>query len=478
VQQPFPEIWIPGTGSKETIEYIAQRRYSYMGIPYFRFRAFKRNFDTFRAACEQSGYEAHAGQMGMLLPIYVSDTDANARKEYEPHFDYFRKKLQEGVGRLPPGYTSATSLAMSMQHFADVIRTATDWDDLVSDFIVVGSVETVRQRLSDLAGELGFGTLLALLQMGSLPGDLTRSNQELFATEVLPYLKESFALDSEKPAMAPAPGPVDNARISVVIENPLTVETRGSGEPLVWLGSGFGESPWTRVNDALTAEHTVLSVTYPTLASGALARLRDVDDFTFNLVRLLDDAGVHEATFVASSLGGWIAADFASRYPERVKALVLVAPAGLRHPDTKAEDVFYVAVTELGPLLMENREGADLDAIPALDPTTEPLDAVVALSEGLETLARFGWNPYLNDPRLRERLVRWTGPALVLWGSEDKVLPIEHADLWAEYLGAKVQVLDGIGHLAALERPQELIEAIGSWLSTEGSPVAAVAVGE
>src|SRR5205814_6561230 len=74
VQQPHPEIWIPGTGSQETIDYIAERRYSYMGIPFFRTRAFKRNFDAFRASAQRQGYEAHPRQLGMLLPIYVSDS--------------------------------------------------------------------------------------------------------------------------------------------------------------------------------------------------------------------------------------------------------------------------------------------------------------------------------------------------------------------------------------------------------------------
>src|SRR5262249_12629831 len=35
LQQPHPPIWIPGTGSQETIDFVAQRRYAYLGIPYF-----------------------------------------------------------------------------------------------------------------------------------------------------------------------------------------------------------------------------------------------------------------------------------------------------------------------------------------------------------------------------------------------------------------------------------------------------------
>src|SRR5437868_10212578 len=44
LQKPHPPIWIPGAGSKETIEMVAAKRWSYMGIPYFHIDFFQRNF--------------------------------------------------------------------------------------------------------------------------------------------------------------------------------------------------------------------------------------------------------------------------------------------------------------------------------------------------------------------------------------------------------------------------------------------------
>src|SRR6266702_8059035 len=63
LQQPHPPIWIPGAGSLETIEFVAQRRYAYMGIPYFHIDTFKRVFGLFREACNKAGYEAKPEQM-------------------------------------------------------------------------------------------------------------------------------------------------------------------------------------------------------------------------------------------------------------------------------------------------------------------------------------------------------------------------------------------------------------------------------
>src|SRR5690606_31170204 len=55
IQQPHPKVWIPGAGSRETIELMAARRFGYMGIPYFHLDFFQRNFDMFREACQQNG---------------------------------------------------------------------------------------------------------------------------------------------------------------------------------------------------------------------------------------------------------------------------------------------------------------------------------------------------------------------------------------------------------------------------------------
>src|SRR5688500_13813696 len=93
LQQPHPTVWIPGAGSKETIELVAARRFGYMGIPYFHIDFFQRNFDLFRDAAAKSGYEASPYQLGWLCPIYVAETDEQAWAEYEPHLWFFAKNL-------------------------------------------------------------------------------------------------------------------------------------------------------------------------------------------------------------------------------------------------------------------------------------------------------------------------------------------------------------------------------------------------
>jgi alkanesulfonate monooxygenase SsuD/methylene tetrahydromethanopterin reductase-like flavin-dependent oxidoreductase (luciferase family) len=75
IQQPHPEIWIPGVGSLETLEFVAKHRYAYMGIPYFHISVFERMFAMMREACQKEGYEADPLQLGWLVPIFVAETE-------------------------------------------------------------------------------------------------------------------------------------------------------------------------------------------------------------------------------------------------------------------------------------------------------------------------------------------------------------------------------------------------------------------
>jgi len=204
LQQPHPPVWIPGAGSKETIEMVAARRFGYMGIPYFHIDFFQRNFDMFREAAQRNGYEASPYQLGWLCPIYVAETDEQAWAEYEKHLFYFAKQLLKGLVVLPPGYTSVRSIAgihTALSKFLSTIETRMQIED--GAYAIVGSAATVRDKLLEYGKRLGVGNLLGLFQLGTLPADLTRKNMQLFARDVMPALQ---ALQH-----APLPQPVTAA---------------------------------------------------------------------------------------------------------------------------------------------------------------------------------------------------------------------------------------------------------------------------
>ena len=191
LQQPHPPIWIPGAGSLETIELVAQRRFAYMGIPYFHIDTFKRVFGLFREACNKAGYEAKPEQMGWGVPIYVAETDRQAREEFEPHFWYFTRNLLKGIGLAPPGYTSARSAAAIIRNRHTFLYEQKTWDDVEKGvYAIVGSPETVRQKLTHYQREIGAGVILTGCQTGTLPHELARKSMTMLAREVLPGMRK------------------------------------------------------------------------------------------------------------------------------------------------------------------------------------------------------------------------------------------------------------------------------------------------
>jgi alkanesulfonate monooxygenase SsuD/methylene tetrahydromethanopterin reductase-like flavin-dependent oxidoreductase (luciferase family) len=200
LQQPHPPIWIPGVGSKETIEFVAQRRYSYMGIPYFHMDLFRRVFAQFREACDKAGYTAKPEQMGWGVPIYVAETDAQARREFEPHFWYFVRNLLKGINLAPPGYTSAQSAAAIAKNHHLFLSEKTTWAEIEEGvYAIVGSPETVRQKLEHYQKELGVGIVLTGCQTGTLSFEDSRKSMELLAREVIPHVRQAQGTKVQSP---------------------------------------------------------------------------------------------------------------------------------------------------------------------------------------------------------------------------------------------------------------------------------------
>jgi alkanesulfonate monooxygenase SsuD/methylene tetrahydromethanopterin reductase-like flavin-dependent oxidoreductase (luciferase family) len=193
VQQPHPEVWIPGAGSIETMEFVARHHYGYMGIPYFHIDIFDRTFKMFRDICEKEGYEYDPIQAGWLTPIYVAETDEEARKQYEQHFWYFVQRLLPGINANPPGYTSLRSIQNMLKGIGTFAIALKSWEEVMDGhYVAIGSPSTVLEKLEADLERLGTGNLLGLFQLGTLPEELTKRSLALFATEVMPKLRKRF----------------------------------------------------------------------------------------------------------------------------------------------------------------------------------------------------------------------------------------------------------------------------------------------
>ncbi|MBT5459982.1 MAG: LLM class flavin-dependent oxidoreductase [Rhodospirillaceae bacterium] len=205
-QQPHPPIWCPSQGSFETIEWTAHpdRKYTYLQT-YSPFTAVMKFMSMYRDMARKYGYEAQPEQLGWLAPIYVADTDEKAIDEARPHIEAFANKFLKNPLEmlLPPGYTSTASLRNIRKAKAGLSVRQTIELLMESEVIIVGSPDTVREKLLNCQRKVALGNLLALLQFGTLPADLTKRNMDLFAAEVMPALQASnIRTPSEEPVAA------------------------------------------------------------------------------------------------------------------------------------------------------------------------------------------------------------------------------------------------------------------------------------
>ncbi|HZT06817.1 MAG TPA: LLM class flavin-dependent oxidoreductase, partial [Chloroflexota bacterium] len=93
IQKPHPRIFVPSTGSVETIEWASQNRYPFIRV-YEVAAVVKQLFEEYRAAAQRWGYEAGPELLGWMVPIYVAETEQAARAEAERHVMYLFQKLQ------------------------------------------------------------------------------------------------------------------------------------------------------------------------------------------------------------------------------------------------------------------------------------------------------------------------------------------------------------------------------------------------
>jgi pimeloyl-ACP methyl ester carboxylesterase len=90
-----------------------------------------------------------------------------------------------------------------------------------------------------------------------------------------------------------------------------------------------------------------------------------------------------------------------------------------------------------------------------------PEAEVRAVARNREATARYGWSPYMHDPKLKQRLHRIRVPTLVLWGTADRIVSQPYGQAYCAAIpGARFQEIERAGHFPHLEQPDEFARRI------------------
>jgi len=250
---------------------------------------------------------------------------------------------------------------------------------------------------------------------------------------------------------------------------PTAYRRGGRGEPVVYLHGAGLTRRWLPLFETMARTVDVIVPEHPGFGDTMLPPWLDgFDDLVVHYDELFDLLGLEAVHLVGHSIGGWLAAEYATFYPHRVNSLTLIAPLGLRVLDHPIRDIFRMTPEEAGPALFNGSAGPYAEFLSDGD----EVETLVQGYSELTALGRLMWNPRY-DVKLDRRLGRVTCPALVVAPDEDRIVPREHIGRWSELLPqARVETVAGTsastGHLLIIQEPEKLGKIVTEFVTTTG----------
>ncbi|HEY8303154.1 MAG TPA: alpha/beta fold hydrolase [Solirubrobacteraceae bacterium] len=245
----------------------------------------------------------------------------------------------------------------------------------------------------------------------------------------------------------------------------------GAGPALVFVHGLSGSWPnWLEQLPVFADDHRVIAMDLPGFGHSPMP----VDPITISayariLDRLLETLGVSAATVVGNSMGGFVSAELAIAFPQRVERLVLVSAAGIstyRHRDVERIEPYlrrlapmvaaYTGWTAARSDWMSRRRGLRNLTLGMVTRHPSRLPAPLA-AEQLRGAGKPGFMQALRaniDYPVRERLPEIACPTLIVWGDKDKVISVRDASVFEELIpDSRKAIFEDTGHMAMLERP-------------------------
>ena len=278
----------------------------------------------------------------------------------------------------------------------------------------------------------------------------------------------------------------EHQRWVTVQGRPANVVEIGEGPPLVFVHglSGCWQN-WLEQLPEFSRTHRCIAVDLPGFGQSPMPREKiTISGYGRWLDALLSELDVEAAAVVGNSMGGFIAAETAIKFPHRIERLVLVSAAGLSIEHQRDERVLrFLEVTEntaqffMGhflsksrPLMTRPRGRKLLMALVAAHP--EEMDPRL-VEEQIAGANKPGFVPALDaltDYPIRERISEIGCKTLIVWGPKDKLVPIKDAYEFDKLIpDSKLLVYDDTGHVPMLERPERFNSDLRSFLAEQAS---------
>jgi pimeloyl-ACP methyl ester carboxylesterase len=255
---------------------------------------------------------------------------------------------------------------------------------------------------------------------------------------------------------------VERFTIDTATSGTMSVSRLGAGRSLLLLHRSLGQDSTAAVVDALAEKFSIIAPALPGYDDSQRPNwARSVRDIAPIVLHSISAVAEGSPVLVGLGLGGWVAAEMAVMSPDRLSALVLIAPLGVRPRSGEITDPFLVSTDHYIEMSFAN-----VEAYKRTFGTVElGSRAWLRQERNREMTTRIAWRPRMFDQTLPYRLPYVSTPTLILWGQEDGIVP---RDVVVRYRDAipdsELVELPGCGHMLECEVPDMVCDLISSFV--------------
>jgi pimeloyl-ACP methyl ester carboxylesterase len=244
----------------------------------------------------------------------------------------------------------------------------------------------------------------------------------------------------------------------------LEVFQGGRGPPHMFLHGAGGPAPDAPFLRSLCQTFQVIAPSHPGFGGSNLPFWLDsTDDYAHVYLDLIEHMKLGKVILVGASIGGWAAAEMATKTMHCIDRLILVGPVGIKvGPADRLDipDVFAMSQNELNRLVYAEPEKWLRDS------STLTHEDLLAGARHRQTFALITWEPYMHNPKLKHRLRRIDRPTLVLRGAKDGLVSHDYAKAYADLIpGARLETIPGAGHVPHVEQPERFVEMMRQFVN-------------
>lgn len=238
----------------------------------------------------------------------------------------------------------------------------------------------------------------------------------------------------------------------------------GQGKPLVILHSVEGSLGWRAYHRQLAEHFTVYAPSLPGFDQSQRPDwVESFTDLTRFMLWLLQELDLQKSALLGHSMGGWLAAEIAVTCPQIVDRLVLVDAAGIQPQKGEITDIFLHGQDGTRQMaFFDVKKIPEYDELFGRKPSRDEREIII---QNQENTIRYCWKPYMFNPSLPHLLPRIPAPTLIVWGKEDRIIPLECGERYQKGIhGARLEVLPQCAHNPHLEKTEQFVGLVCEFL--------------